>query len=135
MGCSRPGPLCCTVSWSLLRLISIELMMPSNYLIICCPHLLLPSIFSSIRIFSNKSALHNRWPKYQSFSFSISPASEYSGLISFRIDRFDLLAAQETLKSLLQNHTLRRSVLRCSVFCITKTIIPSSGAVVRIKWV
>ena len=135
MGGGSPGPLSFTISWSLLKLISIELMMPPNYLIICCPRLLLPSIFPSIRIFSNKSALHIRWPKHWSFSFSVSPSNEHSGLISFRMDWFDLLAVQGTLKNLLQHHTLKRSVLRCSVFCNTKTIIPRSGAVVRIKWV
>ena len=135
MGGGSPGPMSFTISWSLLKLISIELMMPPNYLIICCPRLLLPSIFPSIRIFSNKSALHIRWPKHWSFSFSVSPSNEHSGLISFRMDWFDLLAVQGTLKNLLQHHTLKRSVLRCSVFCNTKTIIPSSRAVVRIKWV
>ena len=86
-------------SWSLLKLMSIESVMPSNYLILCCPLLLPPSIFPSIRGFSNESVLHIRWPKYWSFSFSISPSNEYSGLISFRIDWFDLLAVQGTLKS------------------------------------
>ena len=87
-------------SWSLLKLLSIELVMPSNYLILCCPLILLPSIFPSIRVFSNESVLHIRWPKYWSFSFSISPSNECSGLISFRIDWFDLLAVQGTFKSL-----------------------------------
>ena len=94
-----------TISWSLLKLMSIELVMPSNYLILCHPLLLLPSIFPSIRVFSNESALRIRWPKYWSLSFSISPSNEYSGLISFRIDWFDLLAVQGTLKSLLQYHS------------------------------
>ena len=89
--------------------------MLSNHLILCCP-LLLPSIFPSIRVFSNESALLIRWPKYWSFSFSISPSNEYSGLISFRIDWFDLLAVQGTLKSLLQPHSLKASVIQCSVF-------------------
>ena len=89
-----------TISWSLLKLIFTELMMPSNHLILCCPLLLLPSVFSSIRDFSNESALHIRWPKYWNFSFSISSSNKYSGLISCRIDWFDLLAVQETLKSL-----------------------------------
>ena len=102
-----------TVSQSLLKLMSIELMMPSNHLILCCP-LLLPSVFSSIRVFSSESALCIRWPKYWKFSFSISPSSEYSGLISFRIDWFDLLAG--TLKSLLQHHSLKPSILRHSAF-------------------
>ena len=90
-------------SWSLLKLMSIELMMPSNHLILCHPLLLLPSVFPSIRVFSNESALCNKWPNYWSFSFSISPFSEYSELISFRIDWFDLLAVQGILKSLLQH--------------------------------
>ena len=90
--------------------------MPSNHLILCHPLLLLPSIFPSIRVFSNESVLHIRWPKYWSFSFSISPSNEYSGLIPFRIDWFDLLAVQETLKSLLQHHSSKASILRCSAF-------------------
>ena len=94
-----------TISRSLLKLMSIELVMPSNHLILCHPLLLLPSIFPSIRVFSNESALRIRWPKYWSLSFSISPSNEYSGLISFRIDWFDLLAVQGTLKSLLQHHS------------------------------
>ena len=94
-----------TNSRSLLKLISIRLVMPSNHLILCCPLLLLPSIFPSIRVFSNESALPIRWPKYWSFSFSFSPSNEYSGLISLRIDWFDLLAVQGTLKSLLQHHS------------------------------
>ena len=92
-------------------------MMPSNYLIFCHPLLLLPSVFLSIRVFSNESALHIRWPKYWSFSFSISPSSEYSGLIFFRVDWFDLLAVQRTLKSLLQHSSSKASVLKCSGFC------------------
>ena len=94
-----------TISQSLLKLMSIELVMPSNHLILCHPLLLPPSIFPSIRVFSNESALHVRWPKYRSFSFSISPSNECSGLISFRIDTFDLLAVQGTLKNLLQHHS------------------------------
>ena len=90
-----------TISLSLLKLVSIESVMPSNHLTLCCPLLLLPSIFPSIRVFSSESALHIRWPKYWSFSFSISPSNEYLGLISFRIDWFDLLAVQGTLKGLL----------------------------------
>ena len=100
-----------TIFLSLLKLMSIESMMPSNHLILCHPLLLLPSIFPSIRIFSNESALHIRWAKYWSFSFSISPSNEYSGLISFRIDLFDLLAVQGTLKSLLQHHNSKVSIL------------------------
>ena len=105
-----------TNSQNLFRLMSIELVMPSNHLILCCPLLLLPSIFPSIRVFSNESALHIRQPKYWSFNFSISPFNECSGFISLRIDWFDLLAVQGTLKSLLQHHNLKTSVLRCSVF-------------------
>ena len=103
-------------SHSLLKLMSIESVMPFNHLIPCCPLLLPPSIFPSIRVFSNESALRIRWPKYWSFSFSISPSNEYSGLISFRIDWFDLLAVQETLKNLLQNYNLKASVLWHSAF-------------------
>ena len=98
-------------SWSLLKLMSIESVMPSNHLILCRPLLFLPSIFSSIRVFSNESVLHIRWPKYWSFSFSISPSNEYSGLISFRMGWFDLLAVQGTLKSLLQHHNSKASIL------------------------
>ena len=95
---------------------SIELVMPSNHLILCCPLLLLPSIFPSIRVFSDESVLPNRWPKYWSFSFSISPSNEYSGLISFRIEWLDLLAVQGTLKSLLQHLSSKASILQCSAF-------------------
>ena len=95
---------------------SIESVMPSNHIILCCPCLLLPSIFPSIRVFSNEPALRIRWPKYWSFSFSISSSHEYSGLISFRIDWFDLLAVQGTLKSLLQHHSSKASILQCSAF-------------------
>ena len=107
-----------TISWSLLRLMSIESVMPSNHLILCHPFLLPSLIFPSIRIFSNESVLHIRWPKYWIFSFSISPFNEYSGLISFRLDRFDLLAVQGTLKSLLQHHRSEASILQCSAFFI-----------------
>ena len=95
---------------------SIESVMPSNHLILCRPLLFLPSIFPSIRIFSNESVLHIRWPEYWSFSFSISPSNKYSGLISFRIDWLDLLAVQGMLKSLLQHHSSKASILRCSAF-------------------
>ena len=98
-------------SWSLLKLMSIELVMPSNHLILCHPFLLLPSIFPSIRVFSSELALCIRWPEYWIFSFSISPSNEYSGLNYFRMDWLDLLAAQGTLKSLLQNHSLKASIL------------------------
>ena len=100
-----------TNSWSLLKIMSIELVMPSNYLILCCPLLLLPSIFPSFRVFSNESVLHITWPKYWSFSFSISPPNEYSGLISFRMDWLDLLAVQGILKSLFQHHSSKASIL------------------------
>ena len=103
-----------TISWSLLKLMSVESVMPSNHLIFCCPLLLLPAIFPSIRVFSNELALRIRWPKYWNFSFSISPSNEYSGLISFRITWFELLAVQGTLKSLFQHHSLKALVLQCS---------------------
>ena len=103
-----------TNSQSLLKLMSIEWMMPSNHLVLCCPLLLLPLIFPRIRVFSKESSLHFRWPKYWSFSFSISPSNEYARLISFKSDWFDLLAVQETLKSLLQHHSSKASILRCS---------------------
>ena len=102
-----------TNSWSLFKLMSIESVMPSNHLILCCP-LLLPSIFPSIRVFSSESVLCSRWQKYWSFSFSISPSNEYSGLISSRMDWLDLFAVQGTLKSLLQHHSSKASVLRRS---------------------
>ena len=102
--------------WSLLKLMSIELLMPSNHLILSCPLLLLPSVFPSIRIFSNESVLPIRWPKHWNFSFSISPSSEYSGLISFRIDWLDLLAVQGTLKSLVQHHSSKHQFFRTQAF-------------------
>ena len=103
-------------SQSLLKLMPIESVMPSNHFILCCPFLLLPSIFPSIKVFSNESVLHIRWPKYWSFSFSISPSNEYSRLISLRMNWLDLLAVQGTLKSLLQHHSSKASILRCSAF-------------------
>ena len=109
-----------TISRSLLKLKAIELVMPSNHLILCHP-LLLPSVFPSIRVISNESTLCIRFPKYWSFSFSISPSNEYSGLISFRIDWFDLLAAQGTLRSLLQHHSSTTSVLQCLAFFMVLT--------------
>ena len=112
--------LCITNSWSLPKLMSIELVMPSNHLILCHPLLLLPSIFPSIRVFTNESALHIRQPKYWSFSVSISPSNEYSRLISFRIDWLDLLTVQETLKSLLQHHSSKASILQRIVFFIVQ---------------
>ena len=113
-----------TISWSLLKFVSIELVMPSNHLILCRPLLLLLSVFLSIRVSSNDSALPTSWPKYWSFSFSISPSNEYSGLISFRTDWFDLLAVHGTLKSLLQHHSLKASVLQCSAFFIVQLSYP-----------
>ena len=104
------------LSWSLLKLMSIESVMPSNHLILCRPLLLLPLVFPSIRVFSNDSVLCIRWPKYWTFRFSISPSNENSGLISFRIDCFDLLAVQRTLRSLLQHHSSKASILWCSAF-------------------
>ena len=109
-----------TNSHILHKLMSIELVMPSNHLIICCPLLLLPSIFPSIRVFSHESVLHTRWPKYWSFSFNISPSNEYSGLIFFRMDWLDLLAVQGTLKSLLQHHSSKASILWHSAFFIVQ---------------
>ena len=117
-------------SWSIsnsrssLKLMSIESVMPSNHLILCCSLLLLPSIFPSIRVFSNESVLRIRWPKYWSFSFSISPSNENSGLISFRMDWLDLLAVQGTLKSLLQHHSSKASILWCSAFFIVQLTHP-----------
>ena len=113
---ARQASLSITNSRSLFKLMSIESVMPSNHLILCHPLLLLPSIFPSIRVFSNESVLHIRWPEYWSFSFSISPSNEHPGLISFRIDWWDLLAVQATLKSLLQYHSSKASVLWCSAF-------------------
>ena len=116
--CPSPSPK------GLLKLMPIKSVMPSNHLILCCLLLLLPSIFPSIRVFSNESVLCIRWPKYWSFSFSISPSNEYSGLISFRIDWFDLLAVQGTLKSLLQHHSSKASILRHSAFFIVQLSHP-----------
>ena len=104
-----------TISWSLLRFMSTQSVMPSNHLILCHPVLLLPSIFPSIRVFSNELALCIRWPECWNFSFNISPSNEYSGLISFRMDWFDLLAVQGTLKSLLQHHSSKASILALSI--------------------
>ena len=113
-----------TVSWSLLKLMSIESGMPSNHIFLCHTFLLLPSIFPSIRIFSNESVLPIRWPKYWSFSFNISPSNEYSGQISFSVDWFDLLAVQETLKSLLQHHSSKAPILQCSAFLMVQLLYP-----------
>ena len=109
-----------TNSWSLIKLVSIELVMPSNHLILCCPLLLPPSIFPSIRVFSNESVLCIRWPEYWSFSFNINPSNEHPELISFRMDWLDLLAVQGTLKSLLQHHSSKASILRCLVFFMVR---------------
>ena len=118
-----PWPAACQASLSitnshgLLKHMSIELVMPSNHLILCCPLLLMPSIFPSIRVFSNESVLRIRWPKQWSFSYSISPSNEHPGLISFRMDLLDLLAVQGTLKNLLQHRSSKTSILQCSVLC------------------
>ena len=113
---TRRASLSITNSWSLLKLMSIESVMPSSHLIFCRPLLLLPSIPPSIRVFSNESALHIKWPKYWSFSFSISPSNEHPRLISLRMGWLDLLAVQGTLKSLLQHHNSKASILQCSAF-------------------
>ena len=121
---ARQASLSITNSRSLLKLMSIELVMPSNHLILYCPLLLLPSISASIRVSSNESVLHIRWPKYWSFSFSISPSNEYSGLIALRMDWLDLLAVQGTLKSLLQHHSSKASILQHSAFFIVQLSHP-----------
>ena len=121
---ARQASLSNTNSQSLLKLMSIESVMPSNHLILCYPLLLLPSIFSNIMVFSNESALRIKWPKYWSFSFSISPSSEYSGLISFRIDWLDLLAVWGTRKNLLQHHSSKASILWQSAFLIAQLSHP-----------
>ena len=115
---AHQAPLSITNSQSLLKLMSIQSVMSYNHLILCHPLLPLPSIFPTIRVFSNESVLHIRGPKYWSFSFNICPSNEYSGLISFRMDWLDLLAVQRTLKSLLQHHSSKASILRCSAFFI-----------------
>ena len=123
-----------TISQSLLKLTSMKSVMPSNHLILCCPLLLPPSILPSIRVFSNESALHIRWPNYWSFSFSISTSNEYSGLISFRMDRLDLLAVQGTLKSLLQHHSLKASILWFSAFFMVQFSHPYMTTGRTIAW-
>ena len=115
---------CHSLSQSLLKFISIELVMPSNHLILCHPLLLLPSIFPSIRVFSNESVFRIRWLKYWSFSFNISPSNEHSGLISFRMNLLDLLAVQGILKSLLQHHSSKASILHCLAFFIVQLSHP-----------
>ena len=128
--CAIPWTAACqaflsiTNSWSLLKLTSIESVIPSNHLILCHPLLLPPSIFPSNRVFSNESVLSIRWPKDWSFSFIINPSNEYSGLISFRMDWLDLLAVQGTLKSLLQHHSSKASILRCSAFFVVQLSHP-----------
>ena len=124
MDCSMPGLPVHTNSWSLLKLMSVVSVMPSNRLILCHLLLLPSSIFPSIRVFSSESVLCIKWPKYGSFSFSISPSNEYSGLISFRMDWLDLLAVQGTLKSLLQHHTSKALILRCSALFIVQLSHP-----------
>ena len=121
---ARQASLSITNSWSLLKLTSIESVMPSNHLILCCLLLLPPSIFPNIRVFSNESVFHIRWPKYWSFSFSISPSNDYSGLISFRMDKLDLLAIQGALKVLLQHHSLKASIIWRSAFFIVQLSHP-----------
>ena len=120
---ARQASLSITNTWSLFKLLSIELVMPSNHFILCHP-LLPPSVFASIRVFSNESTLCMRWPKYWSFSFNISPSNAHPGLISFRMDWLDLLAAQGTLKSLLQHHSSKPSILWCSAFLIVQLSHP-----------
>ena len=124
MAAAHQASLSITNSQSPPKPMSIELVMPSNHLILCRPLLLLPSIFPSIRVFSNESVLHIRWSKYWSFSFNISPSNEHPGLISFRMDWLDLLAVQGTLKSLLQHHSSKASILRCSAFFLVQLSHP-----------
>ena len=134
---ARQASLSITNSRSLLKLMSIESVMPSIRLILCHPFLLLPSVFPSIRVFSNESVLHIRWPKYWSFSFSISLSNEYSGLIFFRTDWFHLLAVQGTLKSLLQHHSSKASILQCSAFLIVQLSHPymTTGKIIALtRW-
>ena len=133
---ARQASLSVTNSQSLLKLMSIVLVMPSNHLILCHP-LLLPSIFPSIRVFSSESVHHIRWPKYRRFNFSIIPSKEYLGLISFRIDRFDLLAVQGTLKSLLQDHSSKASILQHSAFFMVQLSHPymTTGKIIALtRW-
>ena len=122
--CSTPASLSFIISWSLFKLVSIGSVIPSNHLLLFHPFLLLPSIFPSIRVFSNDLALHIRWPKYWSFSLNIGPSSEYLALISFRIIWFDLLAAQGNLKILLQHHSLKAPILQCSAFFMVQLSHP-----------
>ena len=133
---ARQASLSITNSWSLLKLMSIGSVMPPNHLILCCPLLLLPSIFPSIRVFSSESTLPIRWPNYWSFSFSISPSNKYSGLISFRMDSLDLLAVQGTLMSLLQHHSSKASILQPSVFFVAQFSHPciTTGKTTALTW-
>ena len=134
---ARQASLSITNSRSLPKLMSIQLVIPSNHLILCHPLLLLPSIFSSIRVFSNESVLHIRWPKYWSFSFHISPSSAYSGLIFFRMDWLDLLAVQGTLRSLLQHHSSKASILLYSAFFMVQLSNPymTTGKIIALtRW-
>ena len=137
MDCSTPSFLVHHQFPSLLKLTSVELVMPSNHLILCHPLLLLPSIFLSIRGFSKELVLHIRWPNYCSFSFNISPSNEYSGLISFRMDLLNLLAVQGTLKSLLQHHSSKVSILQCSAVFIVQLSHPyvTTGKIIALtRW-
>ena len=136
---ATPWTAACQVSlsWSLFKLLSMELVMPSNHLILCHLLLLLPSIFLSIRVFSNESVLCIRWPKYWSFSFNISPSNEYSGLISLRMDWLDLLAVQGTLKSILQHHSSKASILLHSAFFILQlshSYVTTGKTVALTRW-
>ena len=124
MDCSKPGLPVHQQLPELVKLMFVKLVMSSNHLFLCCPLFLPPSVFPSIRVFSSESALHIRWPKYWSFSFSISPSNQYSGLISFRMDWLDLLVVQGTLKSLLQHHSSKASILWPSVFFIVQLSYP-----------
>ena len=132
---ARQASLSITNSLSLLKLMSIESVIPSNHLILCCPLLLLPSVLLSIRVFSNESVLRIRWPKYQSFSFRSNPSNEYSGLISFTMDWLDLFAVQGTLKNPLQHHNLKASVLQCSAFFIVQLSHPymTTGKIIALN--
>ena len=133
----RQASLSISNSQSLLKLTSIELVIPTNHLILCCPPLLLPSVFPNIRVFSNESVLLIKWPKYWSFSLSISPPNDYSGLISFRMDGMDLLAVQGTLKSLLQYHNSKASIFQCSAFFIVQLshlYMTTGKTIALIRW-
>ena len=137
VGITNSMDLCLSKLQEFTKLTSIKLVMPSNHLIFCCLLLLLPSIFPSIRVFSNEPALCIRWPKYWSFSFSISPSNEYLGLISFRMDWLDLLAVQGTLKSLLQHYSSKASILRCSAFFmvqLSQSYMTTGKTVALTRW-